>query len=100
YDFYKDARCLQIRDSLPQSARWSDQGSRPEEEGGDDGSDGGDNGRPPERGVVAVCDRECVCCSPRERVTREVGGDRGCEDRVQQRRADRGSELLADRYGR
>ena len=81
-------------------------GQRPGAEQGaaDDRAAGEDAGGLPERGVVAVRQRQrgqgLAADQPgRGQVGGEVGGDGGGEDGVQQRRADRGAELLADGDG-
>src|SRR5580693_97909 len=86
--------------------RRAGRGQRPgtEQDAGDDGAGGEDAGGPPERGVVAVRERErgqgrAADQPGRGQVRGEVGGDRAGEQGVQQRGADRGAELLADRDG-
>src|SRR5580692_7874544 len=81
-------------------AQWpgAEQGS------GDDGAEREDAGGPPERGVVAVRQRQpgegLAADEPgRGEVRGDVGGDGGGEDGVQQRRADRSAEHLAHGNG-
>jgi len=67
----------------------------------DDGAAGEDADGPPERGVVAVCQRQpgqrLAAGDPGGREIRgEIRADRASEQDVQQPGADRGTELLAD----
>src|SRR5712691_12238501 len=79
--------------------------ARAEQGSGDDGAAGEDAGGAPERGVVAVGQRQpgqgVAADEPgRGEMRGEVGGDGAGEDGVQQRCADRAAEHLADGDGR